>query len=129
MDALLATFPAGTVTGAPKIRAMELIDELEFSRRGPYAGAVVIANWAGDLDSAITIRTALLHDGRIYVQAGAGIVFDSVPEREYEERGQSRRHQIRGAMCRAASEERRGEPALSPLTAHRSPLENHDRRN
>jgi anthranilate synthase component 1 len=85
VDALLAAFPAGTVTGAPKIRAMELIDDLEFSRRGPYAGAVVIANWAGDLDSAITIRTALLHDGRIYVQAGAGIVFDSVPEREYEE--------------------------------------------
>jgi anthranilate synthase component 1 len=121
VDALLAAFPAGTVTGAPKIRAMELIDELEFSRRGPYAGAVVIANWAGDLDSAITIRTALLHQGRIYVQAGAGIVFDSVPEREFEET-MNKAAAIKSAvaMCRSASEERRGEPAA--LTAHRPPL-------
>ena len=118
VDALLAAFPAGTVTGAPKIRAMELIDELEFSRRGPYAGAVVIANWAGDLDSAITIRTALLHQGRIYVQAGAGIVFDSVPEREYEETiNKAAAVKSAVAMCRSASEE---QSHRSALTARKS---------
>lgn len=84
-DALLAAFPAGTVTGAPKIRAMELIDELEFSRRGPYAGAVFCSNYAGDLDSCIAIRAIVLHQDRAYVQAGAGIVYDSDPAREYEE--------------------------------------------
>jgi anthranilate synthase component 1 len=85
VDALLAAFPAGTVTGAPKIRAMELIDELEFSRRGPYAGALFYASYAGDLDSCIAIRAVVLHDDRAYVQAGAGIVYDSDPAREYEE--------------------------------------------
>lgn len=86
VDALRACFPAGTVTGAPKIRAMELIDELEPTRRGPYAGAVGYLGWgAQSLDTAIAIRTAILLNGRAYVQAGAGIVADSDPAREYQE--------------------------------------------
>jgi anthranilate synthase component 1 len=86
LDVFRATFPAGTMTGAPKIRAMEIIDELEPTRRGPYAGAVgYIAGGAKRMDLAITIRTCLIHDGVASVQAGAGIVADSVPEREWEE--------------------------------------------
>lgn len=84
-DALWATFPAGTLSGAPKIRAMEIIAELEQDRRGPYGGAVGFLSPHGDLEFAITIRTAVIKDGMVYVQAGAGIVADSVPEREYEE--------------------------------------------
>ncbi|MCX6357267.1 MAG: anthranilate synthase component I [Candidatus Aureabacteria bacterium] len=84
-DALRASFPAGTVSGAPKIRAMEIIDELENRRRGPYAGAVGYFSFTGNLDSCITIRTILIKGNTAYVQAGAGIVADSVPEREYEE--------------------------------------------
>lgn len=80
-----ATFPAGTVSGAPKIRAMEIIDELEVSRRGPYAGTVGYISFSQSMDLAITIRTAVIKDGMLYVQAGAGIVADSTPEREYEE--------------------------------------------
>jgi anthranilate synthase component 1 len=85
VDAFLSCFPAGTVSGAPKIRAMELIDELEAVRRGPYAGAVAYFGFSGNLDSCITIRTITLANGSAYVQAGAGIVFDSDPGREYEE--------------------------------------------
>jgi anthranilate synthase component 1 len=85
VDVLRATFPAGTVSGAPKVRAMELIDELEPTRRGPYAGAVGYLDLAGNLDTCITIRTVVLHDGRAHVQAGAGIVADSVPESEEQE--------------------------------------------
>jgi anthranilate synthase component 1 len=85
VDVLRATFPAGTVSGAPKVRAMELIDELEPTRRGPYAGAVGYLDLAGNLDTCITIRTVVLHDGVAHVQAGAGIVADSVPEREEQE--------------------------------------------
>ncbi len=88
MDAyelMRATFPAGTVSGAPKIRAMEIIAELEKSRRGPYAGAVGYFSFSGNLDSCITIRTIILDLGKAYVQAGAGIVADSDPQREYEE--------------------------------------------
>jgi anthranilate synthase component 1 len=85
VDAFLSCFPAGTVSGAPKIRAMELIDELEAVRRGPYAGAVAYFGFSGNLDSCITIRTITLANGHAYVQAGAGIVFDSDPGREYEE--------------------------------------------
>jgi anthranilate synthase component 1 len=85
VDAFLSCFPAGTVSGAPKIRAMELIDEMEAVRRGPYAGAVAYFGFSGNLDSCITIRTITLANGRAYVQAGAGIVFDSDPGREYEE--------------------------------------------
>lgn len=85
LDALFAGFPAGTVSGAPKIRAMELIDELEPSRRGPYAGAAGYFGANGDLDSCILLRTGLVKDGQLYVQAGGGIVFDSDAHSEYEE--------------------------------------------
>ncbi|HNR98647.1 MAG TPA: anthranilate synthase component I [Planctomycetota bacterium] len=85
LDALAAGFPAGTVTGAPKIRAMELIDALEPERRGPYAGAVGYLDFHGNLDTAIAIRTLVIRSGQAWVQAGAGIVADSVPEREYQE--------------------------------------------
>src|SRR5438132_2350632 len=85
LDALAACFPAGTVSGAPKVRAMEIIAELENRRRGPYAGAVGYLHFAGNLDFCITIRTVLIENGRAYVQAGAGIVADSNPAAEYEE--------------------------------------------
>jgi len=84
-DALASCFPAGTVTGAPKIRAMQIIDELEPDKRGVYAGAVLYVDYADNLDSCIAIRTISLSNGVATVQAGAGIVADSVPEREYEE--------------------------------------------
>ena len=85
VDAFLSCFPAGTVSGAPKIRAMELIDQLEQTRRGPYAGAVAYAGFSGNLDSCITIRTIILARGKAFVQAGAGIVYDSDPPTEWEE--------------------------------------------
>jgi len=85
LDLMNATFPAGTVTGAPKIRAMEIINELENIERGPYAGAVAYFDFSGNLDSCITIRTIVLHNNTAYIQAGAGIVADSVPEKEYDE--------------------------------------------
>ncbi len=85
LDALAAAFPAGTVSGAPKVRAMEIIDELEPTRRGPYAGATGYYGIDGRLDTCITLRTALLKDGRIFFQAGGGVVADSVPSSEYEE--------------------------------------------
>jgi len=85
MDAPKAAFPAGTVSGAPKIRAMQIIDELEATRRGPYAGAIGYLGYGGDLDTCICIRTILMKDGKAHVQAGAGIVADSVPETELEE--------------------------------------------
>jgi anthranilate synthase component 1 len=84
-DLMKASFPAGTVTGAPKVRAMEIIDELENLKRGPYAGAVGYFSFYGDLDTCITIRTILVNKDTAYVQAGAGIVADSVPAKEYEE--------------------------------------------
>ena len=84
-DGLLACFPAGTVSGAPKVRAMEIIEELETSRRGPYAGAIGYVDYSGNLDSCITIRTTVLARGVAHVQAGAGIVADSVPQQEYRE--------------------------------------------
>jgi anthranilate synthase component 1 len=85
LDALVACFPAGTVSGAPKVRAMEIIAELENRRRGVYAGAVGYLDFAGNLDFCITIRTVVIENGRAYVQAGAGIVADSDPAAEYEE--------------------------------------------
>jgi anthranilate synthase component 1 len=85
VDVLRACFPAGTVTGAPKVRAMEIIDELEPIARGPYAGAVGYLGFSGNMDTAITIRTIVMTGTRAYIQAGAGIVADSVPEREYVE--------------------------------------------
>ena len=84
-DVMKACFPAGTVSGAPKIRAMQIIDELEPTRRGPYAGAVGYFSFTGNMDTCITIRTLLFKDGKVYVQAGAGLVADSVPEQEYIE--------------------------------------------
>jgi anthranilate synthase component I len=85
VDVLRAVFPAGTVSGAPKVRAMEIIDDLEPTRRGPYAGAIGYVDFAGNLDTCITIRTVVLKDGTAYVQAGAGIVADSKPKAEEEE--------------------------------------------
>lgn len=85
LDVLKATFPAGTVSGAPKVRAMEIIDELEPTRRGIYAGAVGYLGFHGDMDLAIAIRTAVLKDGKLHVQAGGGIVADSTPEGEWQE--------------------------------------------
>ena len=82
---LKATFPAGTVSGAPKVRAMEIIDELEPSKRGIYAGAVGYLGFNGDMDVAIAIRTGVIKDNMLYVQAGAGIVADSVPQSEWDE--------------------------------------------
>jgi anthranilate synthase component 1 len=84
-DVLAATFPAGTVSGAPKIRAMEIIDELEPVKRGVYSGAVGYIAWSGNLDTAIAIRTAVIKDKTLHIQAGAGIVYDSVPINEWEE--------------------------------------------
>jgi len=84
-DVLRSVFPAGTLSGAPKIKAMQIISSLEPDRRGPYGGAVGYFGYDGDLDSCITIRTAIVKDGMVYVQAGAGIVYDSVPESEYQE--------------------------------------------
>jgi anthranilate synthase component 1 len=86
IDALRACFPAGTVSGAPKVRAMQILDQLEPTRRGPYAGAVGYVGWGAiNLDTAIAIRTAVMRGGETWVQAGAGIVADSVPEREFAE--------------------------------------------
>jgi anthranilate synthase component 1 len=85
IDVLRATFPAGTVSGAPKIRAMEIIDELEPVKRGIYAGAVGYLSWSGNMDTAIAIRTAVIKDGTLHIQAGAGIVADSVPTSEWNE--------------------------------------------
>jgi anthranilate synthase component I len=85
IDVLRATFPAGTVSGAPKIRAMEIIDELEPVKRGVYAGAVGYLSWSGNMDTAIAIRTAVIKDDTLHIQAGAGIVADSVPANEWDE--------------------------------------------
>ena len=84
-DALAACFPAGTLSGAPKVRAMEIIDELEPTRRGIYGGAILYLDFSGNLDSCIAIRTMVVKNGVAYVQAGAGLVADSVPEGEYQE--------------------------------------------
>ena len=98
IDVLRATLPAGTLSGAPKIRAMEIIDELEPVKRGVYGGAVGYISWAGDMDTAIAIRTAVIKDGRLFVQAGGGVVADSVPRLEWKET-----HNKARAMFRAAS--------------------------
>ena len=98
IDVLRATLPAGTLSGAPKIRAMEIIDELEPVKRGVYGGAVGYISWAGDMDTAIAIRTAVIKDGQLYVQAGGGVVADSIPRLEWKET-----HNKARAMFRAAS--------------------------
>ena len=103
MDVLRATFPAGTVSGAPKIRALEIIRELEPVKRNIYSGAVGYIGWHGDADTAIAIRTAVIQDGRLHVQAGAGIVYDSDPQAEWDETMNKGR-----ALFRAVSEAARG---------------------
>ncbi len=85
IDALLAGFPAGTVSGAPKVRAMEIIDELEPERRGVYSGCIGYFGANGDMDTCIALRTAVIKDGTIYIQAGGGVVSDSDPENEFQE--------------------------------------------
>jgi anthranilate synthase component 1 len=97
LDVLRATFPAGTVSGAPKVRAMEIIDELEPVKRGIYAGAVGYLGFQGDMDLAIAIRTAVVKDGQIHVQAGAGIVADSDPDAEWQETQNKARALLRAA--------------------------------
>jgi anthranilate synthase component 1 len=97
MDVLKATFPAGTVSGAAKVRAMEIIDELEPSKRGIYAGAVGYLGFNGDMDLAIALRTAVVKDNMLYVQAGAGIVADSVPDNEWIETQNKARAVLRAA--------------------------------
>lgn len=84
-DVIAATFPGGTITGAPKVRTMEIIEELEPVRRGPYTGAIGWIDYNGNMELNIVIRTLLAAGGKAHVQAGAGIVIDSVPEREYKE--------------------------------------------
>ena len=125
MDALRATFPAGTMTGAPKVRAMEIIDELEPERRGPYAGAVgYIAGGAQRMDLAITIRTCVMAGGVASVQAGAGIVHDSVPELEWKETENKARAMLMaiGAARAAAGDARAAEaghiPVIDAIHAH-----------
>ncbi|MCP5425887.1 MAG: anthranilate synthase component I [Gammaproteobacteria bacterium] len=103
IDVLRATFPAGTLTGAPKIRAMEIIDELEPVKRGIYGGAVGYLSWSGNMDMAIAIRTAIIQNKILYIQAGGGIVADSVPRNEWEETLNKRR-----AMFRAVATAERG---------------------
>lgn len=105
IDALAACFPAGTVSGAPKIRAMEVIAELEPDKRGPYAGCVGYFSFSGAMDTAITIRTIVMANGTAHVQAGAGIVYDSVPSREYEETMSKARALLKAIEEAEASEE------------------------
>ena len=97
LDVLRATFPAGTLSGAPKVRAMEIIDELEPVKRGIYGGAVGYLSFAGDMDLAIAIRTGIVKDNTLYVQAAAGVVADSVPEMEWRETEHKARALIRAA--------------------------------
>ncbi len=97
LDALIGGFPAGTVCGAPKVRAMQIIDELEPERRGFYAGAVGYFGADGSMDTCIALRTALVKDGKMYVQAGGGVVADSDPETEYQESRNKARALIRAA--------------------------------
>jgi anthranilate synthase component 1 len=111
IDALSAGFPAGTVSGAPKVRAMEIIDELEIEKRGIYGGAIGYFSASGNMDTCIALRTAIVKDGQMYVQAGAGIVADSVPDSEYEECRAKARALFRAAdeALRFASQGERGQ--------------------
>jgi anthranilate synthase component 1 len=111
LDALIAGFPAGTVSGAPKVRAMEIIDELEKEKRGLYAGCVGYFSAGGEMDTCIVLRTALIKDGVIYVQAGAGIVADSNPAAEQQECVNKAKALFRAAeeARRFASQARRGQ--------------------
>jgi len=117
MDVLRAAFPAGTVSGAPKIRAMEIIDELEPVKRGIYSGAVGYISWSGNMDTAIAIRTAVIKDEQLYIQAGAGIVYDSVPENEWLETMSKAR-----AIFRAVALAKMGLPARDPCAEDQESL-------
>ncbi|MDP3288183.1 MAG: chorismate-binding protein, partial [Methyloversatilis sp.] len=97
MDVLRATFPAGTVSGAPKVRAMEIIDELEPVKRGIYSGAVGYLGFNGGMDVAIALRTAVIKDGQLHAQAGGGVVMDSTPEGEWQETLNKARAVLRAA--------------------------------
>ncbi|MBS11230.1 MAG: anthranilate synthase component I [Gemmatimonadetes bacterium] len=108
LDALFAGYPAGTVSGAPKIRAMEIIDELEPTRRGPYAGSVGYIDFSGNMDTCIAIRTMILKGGKAYVQAGGGIVYDSKPDYEYRETVNKAK-----ALFRAVELAEQGDPNLT----------------
>jgi len=103
-ELLRSAFPAGTVSGAPKIRACQIIDELEKDRRGPYAGAVGYISYGGDMDTCIAIRTIVAHGGHAYVQAGGGVVADSDPAREYEETRNKARALLRALRLAEARE-------------------------
>jgi anthranilate synthase component I len=105
-DTLMACFPAGTLSGAPKVRAMQIIDELEPTRRGIYAGAILYLDFSGNVDSCIGLRTLVAKGGRVYIQAGAGIVADSVPEREYEETLTKARALVKALEIAQSGEER-----------------------
>jgi len=111
LDALVAGFPAGTVSGAPKVRAMEIIDELEKDKRGPYAGCIGYFGANGEMDTCIVLRTAVVKDGRMAVQAGAGIVYDSDPASEQQECVNKAKAQFRAAeeAVRFASQARFGQ--------------------
>ena len=105
-DALMACFPAGTLSGAPKVRAMQIIDELEPTRRGIYAGAILYLDFSGNVDSCIALRTLVAKGGRVYIQAGAGIVADSVAEREYDETLNKARALVKALEIAQGSESR-----------------------
>jgi len=117
-DVLRATFPAGTVSGAPKIRAMEIIDELEPVKRGIYSGAVGYISWSGNMDTAIAIRTAVIKNEQLYIQAGAGIVYDSVPANEWAETMNKGR-----AIFRAVALAEAGLPSRDPCAEAESGAE------
>jgi anthranilate synthase component 1 len=108
-DALMACFPAGTVSGAPKVRAMEIVEELERTRRGIYAGGILYLDFAGNLDSCIALRTMVMKNGIAYVQAGGGIVADSTPQGEYEESVNKSK-----ALLTALERAHRGNPSRKP---------------
>jgi anthranilate synthase component 1 len=116
LDALLACFPAGTVSGAPKVRAMEILDQLEPEPRGPYAGAVGYLSFSGDLDTCITIRTLVLRGGEVSVTAGAGIVADSDPAAEQRET-ESKAAALLAALSLAEAMAR---PPEAPVGTHRA---------
>jgi anthranilate synthase component 1 len=111
LDVFRASFPAGTVTGAPKVRAMQIIDELEPVKRGVYSGAVGYIGFNGDMDVAIAIRTALVKDGMLHVQAAAGVVADSVPRSEWQETQHKARAILRAAEVASAEQAPGAAPA------------------
>jgi len=109
LDVLRATFPAGTLSGAPKVRALEILQELEVVKRGIYSGAVGYLSYNGNMDTAIAIRTAVVQNGELHVQAGAGIVYDSDPQSEWDETMSKAQAIIRAvAMAEAGLNEKPG---------------------